>query len=549
MLRSVELSGFANHRESILRLRGGVTLVIGKNGSGKSSLSEAIYWALYGRSLRSVSGWSPVEIGSSVRLVFSDPDFVVDRKRSRSGTKLTIEGSTRSVRTRENQSHVDTIFGDFRTSTSTRVFHQSLLAKFALASDLERKTLVESLIGIDVFDGPRDRLQDELRRVKSELWSVGEESRRIKSEIDRVTGRLHGLRDFHASLDTIVDVDAEIVTLSDRLARAGSVSRPEKPVPIDSGIVRSLQSLESDRRVVLSEIQRVEGLLRAGKCPMCGQTFCAESASGVEALRETLADFDSKLDELRNAALLEQQSNSDYRNRYESELHEFEKHIREKSSLEALLESAESRKLRLLDSIRTHDHIQHELEAVLESLEEELRRVAARSDFLESRERRLDDLIFLFGNRGARVVALRNAFVAISTGATRVCRRIYFGDVNHASPRIDLEISDDLQSVSVVCHFGDRCIPYRGLSSGERSVVDFSILKSLASIQCERRVSIPIVYDDIFDTLDSDVRLRIASFIECEASNNQVILFTHDPEIQSLFKFPHTVRVENGVLF
>ncbi|MDD4479289.1 MAG: AAA family ATPase, partial [Mesotoga sp.] len=51
-LHSVELENFRNHENSLYEFDKGVNLILGKNGSGKSSIIEAIGLALFGGGLR-----------------------------------------------------------------------------------------------------------------------------------------------------------------------------------------------------------------------------------------------------------------------------------------------------------------------------------------------------------------------------------------------------------------------------------------------------------------------------------------------------------------
>ena len=48
-LNSVRLCNFRQHADSFITFDGGLTGIIGANGSGKSTILEAIAWALYGQ--------------------------------------------------------------------------------------------------------------------------------------------------------------------------------------------------------------------------------------------------------------------------------------------------------------------------------------------------------------------------------------------------------------------------------------------------------------------------------------------------------------------
>ena len=48
MITSVELGNFLSHTETSLEFGNGVTVLVGHNGAGKSSIIDAITFALFG---------------------------------------------------------------------------------------------------------------------------------------------------------------------------------------------------------------------------------------------------------------------------------------------------------------------------------------------------------------------------------------------------------------------------------------------------------------------------------------------------------------------
>jgi len=52
MITSVELGNFLSHSDTKLELDNGVTVFVGNNGSGKSSIIDAITFALFGKHTR-----------------------------------------------------------------------------------------------------------------------------------------------------------------------------------------------------------------------------------------------------------------------------------------------------------------------------------------------------------------------------------------------------------------------------------------------------------------------------------------------------------------
>ena len=55
MIENVELVNFISHKDTSIQLENGVNVFIGANGAGKSSVIDAITYALYGEHTRDVS--------------------------------------------------------------------------------------------------------------------------------------------------------------------------------------------------------------------------------------------------------------------------------------------------------------------------------------------------------------------------------------------------------------------------------------------------------------------------------------------------------------
>ena len=64
MIRRVELTDFISHSDNTVELGSGLTVFVGHNGSGKSSVIDAITFALFGKHTRD-SKKGLVRIGAS----------------------------------------------------------------------------------------------------------------------------------------------------------------------------------------------------------------------------------------------------------------------------------------------------------------------------------------------------------------------------------------------------------------------------------------------------------------------------------------------------
>ena len=168
-LRSLSMRNFRRHAESDLEFPDGVTAIVGANGTGKSTLLEAISFALFGadalgtsKQLLRSDAAAPAD-NVSVVLQFETGNQSVEILRELRGrqqtpnAQLTIDGNV-IVATGAGSSELATrkvqeLLGmDREAFHTTVVARQGELSRLADAKPAERKRLVLRMLGIDRVD-------------------------------------------------------------------------------------------------------------------------------------------------------------------------------------------------------------------------------------------------------------------------------------------------------------------------------------------------------------------------------------------------------------
>jgi DNA repair exonuclease SbcCD ATPase subunit len=171
---SIRVQNFMSIRKLKLKLANrGIILMTGRNldnpssnsnGSGKSSLWDALIWALYGRVLRDDVGADDVinersTGGCAVTVRIKDDDgrvWTVFRSRGvKSSPSLDLRCNDRdagSAASAATQDKINNLLGtDFYTFASSILFGQDSL-RFATLTDREKKTVLERLLGLDLYE-------------------------------------------------------------------------------------------------------------------------------------------------------------------------------------------------------------------------------------------------------------------------------------------------------------------------------------------------------------------------------------------------------------
>lgn len=212
-LTNIQITNFFSIEQITYNLDNpGLHLVLGSNrdnkaldsnGSGKSSMFEAIVWCLFGETLRDVPIDSVVRRGTNACRVAVEIDpeddtfpFVVSRERRNKKTILDIRyaggkslfGANSVV---DLQKPLNDLLGaDFRTFTNSVYFDRDMTKFFMSSNDNERKALLESILQLVSFDDPFDKAKGKVKGINIEIGAIQTFTQISEALIKERAGRL-----------------------------------------------------------------------------------------------------------------------------------------------------------------------------------------------------------------------------------------------------------------------------------------------------------------------------------------------------------------------
>jgi DNA repair protein SbcC/Rad50 len=256
VIENVELVDFISHKKTSLPLREGVTVFVGKNGAGKSSVIDAITYALYGKHARgdNIDLVKDRADSAAVTLEFSSgaKRYRVERKVNKKGQlerSLLVEvhdgSSVRQLAAGERKQ-----FGESLTGEVTKIlglnYEQMIIAGIIQQGELDSiielkakdlKDLINSAIGIDRLDLAYDSMRDvtdsfrdtvrnrygyddhdlakivgQVAATEMDLQASTAESQSVRSELDALRLEERGLEDELELLEPL-KVKAEAVRI------------------------------------------------------------------------------------------------------------------------------------------------------------------------------------------------------------------------------------------------------------------------------------------------------------------------------------------------
>ena len=185
MITSIELGDFLSHSETKLEFENGVTVFVGDNGAGKSSIIDAITFSLFGEHTRHKkrSNKPLIKRGSNqsyvkIEFIINNKKYQVLRKIDSKGNlvvtfaeitnnnRIEIAAGERKQMNESTTDEIEKIIGiDFEKLKIASIVQQGELNSIINTSPKEFKELLNAIIGIDKLDVASEYM----RKVKKEF--------------------------------------------------------------------------------------------------------------------------------------------------------------------------------------------------------------------------------------------------------------------------------------------------------------------------------------------------------------------------------------------
>lgn len=531
-----------------LDLRGnGVTLVTGPKGAGKSSLVEAVSWCLWGRTLRGAD----IHARDGCEVLAVTEDLAVVRARSAGGRGslhwMTLEfDGPRGVDARGGAGWVREWAPAYESpSKAQEALSRALMphatwrracvlsaadpAPFSVATDAERKRMIEDLFGFDVFDRALVEARSRLSAARANLAVVRTTeatTRASLAEAESAVDRLEAAVPFLGEHARAVD-DAAVWNAGAALVAARAALGAAAKSVSGARAAQGRAAADHDRAV------RAERVAAAGRCLACGQEIPAGRVRA--ATHECSAASDAR----RAADAAAEEASQEWEDLSAASA-KAEEECRRADRARARYESDAALRDQLAEARQVATARGKSLVAVLGAVERALIDVRA----LEGAE-------FALGLRGVRARILDDVLAGVEHLANE-----WLGRLGPAAVRLrsqtNLRSGDVADRISVeVDPRGDGgWRPFEAASGGERSDGDLALMLALSGAACAARgeADSTLFFDEAAAFLDSGSAENFAQVMRELAETRRVVVVSHSDALAKTIHPDAHVRVEGGRL-
>lgn len=625
-LQKLTGKNFMSIRSAEVELSGqGLVLVQGKNnddpafdsnGAGKSSVFELLVWILFDKTVRGLSGDEVVNRNIGKNCV-GFLDFVDDsdnstyriaryRKHSehknnayifKNGTNITPKS------TKDANKMIETIFQiDYTSFTNSILFGQGLVKMFSVATDKEKKEILEKMLQMEDIKKCLDIAKKRLSEKNEELSRNETTANRIENLISEIETTIKSLqtaekeqaektqREIEELTEELQEAEKEleqfkVTTDSDRLEALELIkAKLDKKVKsfkqyedAKFNIQSEISSLKSQAKRIVKESEKLveeaeeiaSGVNKT--CPTCGQSI----ADTKEAIEEALGHIVKKRKELRK----ERKELEEKVTELQEDFEKIEEVLSKKDAYVEKLDEVKGEISQITASVRAEENLRKSLhnnvtrikssierlekekgktyEALINQKEEQLTEQQKALKELQSQKGSLAVEVEMlkfwvdgFGNTGIKSYLLDSVTPFLNKRANH-----YLSKLAGSTMMVEFSTQTRLASGELRDKFEIRLLnsvggdSYTSNSEGEKRRIDLAIslaLQDLVRSRSNGRLNI-LLYDEIFDSLDSvGSENAITLLNEMQNEVETIFVITHNDILKSYFDRYLIVTKEDG---
>jgi DNA repair exonuclease SbcCD ATPase subunit len=574
-VRKLSLVGFMKHDLTTIDLPPeGLVLVTGENGAGKSALVEGVAVAGWGKTLRGTVPWQSNAAARMTEVIAEG----VEMRRSRGNRtelvwKLLDDGTAtgrifdalhrlgdipvsgelaRTPSTFENatqaQAALERVIGTYDVWRRSCVFSSTDAAHFSLATDAERKRLLEAILGLDRFDIALDACRTDLRELERLYTEAATAAYRADVTVNEAVRRKGDAAERVKALKA--DMPPELVAPSaDEIAKVSSTLRKvsARIDAIQKGLRaadREVSGLESDARSAARDLER----LSIDKCPTCEQPMPVGRRDAAKARCEHLKRVQKTAASKAEAARLELE---DELTELEADRVKLDAKVAELRTQVALAE--ERQRARDRASRQRGEAIEALVKANDEVVAAETAHAKARQGLYETEQnvktqRAVEQVL---GLKGVRAHVLAKSLTGIEAIANVWLAKLGLGGLQIAlKPYVEKKGGGVTDAIGVQVFGAGGEQGYRAASTGERRRIDLALLFGIGEIAAGARALPPgtLFVDELFDGLDVEGVTAVATAMQELARDRCVVVITHDADLQARFSGAKMFHVKQGAV-
>ena len=535
------------------------TLIVGENGSGKSTILDALSWSLYGKAFRKVNKVQMINSingkGAEVQVEFTigKDNYQVNRTIKKYGSSMfeilkNDKLVDQAANSRDYQEHLERqiLKMNHRSFCQIVVLGSATFMPFMQLSAQHRREVIEDLLDIEIFTTMNTLLKEKVSTNKDNLQQVAYDTDILNEKIDLQSQYLKTVKDdndkriqqHHDKIEKsrreiqehqqqIEQLNIQVVELNDSIADKDAVSKKKKKIEQLEVKIKSKMS---------SLVKEIEFFHDHDNCPTCKQDIDHEfKCSTIEAKNSTLEDTTVGFEQLQREyyniteRLEEINGVQEQVNNLLTEINSNNSHI---NAINQMIDSIQKD----IDQLQSEDQDTSELSGKLDELNQQLEACQTRREELSTEKSVLDIAQLILKDSGIKTKIIKQYVPVMNKLINKYLAAMDFF--------VQFELDENFNE-TIKSRFRDE-FSYASFSEGEKMRIDLALLftwRAIAKLRNSVSTNLLImdeVFDSSLDTTGTEEFLKILNTLVDDAN---IFIISHKGD-QLYDKFHSVIKFE-----
>jgi DNA repair exonuclease SbcCD ATPase subunit len=320
--RSVQWKNFlstGNSPNKVLLNRSQTTLIIGKNGEGKSTILDALCFSLFGKPFRNINKGQLVNSingkGCSVEVEFdiNGKEYKIIRGIKPNVFEIWLDGEmiNQDAASRDYQKILEQqiLKLNYKTFTQVVILGSASFVPFMQLPTTQRREVIEDILDIRIFSTMNSLLKEKVQETKDAIATIENEISTAKTKVDAQTQLIKTITE--AKTSAIESIVSKISANSNEILQAegeiqsivSEIDTLKASINDKETIAEDIDKAKSIRSKLLQKIEtcehNTEFFSEHDVCPSCSQDIPEEYKEGIiKDLNSKLLDNNTKIGEL-----------------------------------------------------------------------------------------------------------------------------------------------------------------------------------------------------------------------------------------------------------
>lgn len=521
-IKSIEFKNIASYGNKIQKIefledKAELYLTLGKNGDGKTTIANAIIFALYGKvegvKLSDLPNRINKDLWVRIRLQCNAIDVEIERGLAPNKFGVTLNGvEFDKAGKRSVQEYLEEeVFGiPYHVFKNIIILSINDFKSFLTMTSADKKQIIDKMFGFSILNTMQRTVKEERKNLKVEIDSFDSELKQIEESIIQVRMKLNQLQaeSDEKNKEEIEKLKAKLVNFDDNRKRLETALDQivEKTGQFEQDL-EDKSSTYTKIRYELESFKKKLALYEQNTCPTCEATL--DSDFHIHKKKE----YSDRVESMPGQLELASASVNDIKAKI-SEARIKERAVLDKVS--TLNTNIRAIKTELIKIKETAGSSQYESlnELILQFEDQEINRSSDKSksynefQFLELIET-------ILGEDGVKNLAVKTILPSLNVNIAAMANTMHLPFHIRFNDKFDC----------IITHLGEEVNPMT-LSTGERKKADFIIIIAIIKVLKLRFPQLNLLFlDELLSSIDADGVYNILKILSQVIKDNQINTF------------------------